>query len=71
MEQNANAKKDPKNRIAEYVEFLRDPSMVGKPQKALLYGLGKITGQDFHGDLWQFVDWAQTEEGRKLVPSLE
>ena len=57
--------------IADYVELLRQPFMVGEARKTLLDGLGKITHQDFHGDLWQFVDWAQTEEGRKLVPSLE
>jgi hypothetical protein len=57
--------------IDNYVKSLRDPFAIGNEQKALLDGLGNITGQDFHGDLWQFVDWAQTEEGRKLVPSLE
>jgi hypothetical protein len=45
--------------------------MGGEARKALLEGLGKITGQDFHGDLWQFVDWAQTGEGRELVSGLE
>ena len=71
LEQIAYADKDKKARIVEYIEFLRDPLMVDEPQKALLDGLGKLTRQDFNGDLWQFVDWAQTEEGRKLVPSLE
>ncbi len=57
--------------IAYAVELLRYPDMAGESRKALLRGLGTITGEDFHGDLWRFVDWAQSQKGRRLAPGLE
>ena len=79
IERKADAQLDNRKRIQMYVDLLRSPVVVGKttnvpltPQsvdtrKSLLDGLEKITGRQFEGDLWRFVDWATTaQEGKSL-----
>ncbi|MFZ4700314.1 MAG: hypothetical protein ACOYMG_09695 [Candidatus Methylumidiphilus sp.] len=53
------------------MELLGHPFAVGQAQEALLKGLGEITRQNFKGDIWQFVGWTQTEQGRGLVHDLK
>jgi hypothetical protein len=67
LEHVAYADLDLQKRIQAYVDLLRLPLVVEDPRKALLDGLEKLTGEEFEGDLWRFVDLAtESDKGKAL-----
>jgi hypothetical protein len=53
--------------VAAYTDLLKQPLVVGKARNTLLGGLGKLTGQEFDGDVWRFVTWVTGREGAPVI----